>query len=383
MKKLLPFLLALLLLVMGTAMAQLQPEPMGKIETLPEKWPAHWVLAHDVSFSRVMDGRTIVLDLDEENPARAYKGMMNNSFAAFMAQATTRPEIYFASIYYSRGTRGERIDVLEIYDKQTLSPIGEVVLEVPRAILLPQRFTMQLTRDESLVLLYNFTPAMSVSVVDPVARELRGEVPTPGCAAVFPTGERGFSSVCADGTLYTVQLDADGQPASTSRSAQFFDAGVDPLIEKAAWHAGKAWFPTFMGQLQPVDFTGDQPVIGEAWSMIDEETTGWRPGGLAPAAADADGRVYMLAHPEGREGSHRDPGMEVWVFDPDQQQRVDRYELAMPGLGVSLTRDREAPLLVVLNVEMALDVYDARTGELRKTVANFGAETPLLVYGAE
>jgi len=369
-----------LLLLAGAARAEFAADPLGQVEPLPERWPAHWVLVHDIAFEHIMDGKTVVLDLDAETPAGQFKGMFNSAFAAFLAQSRTRPEIYLAETYYSRGTRGERTDVLTIYDKRSLSPTGEVVLKTNRAILLPQKFSMQMTSDDTLALIYNFTPAMSVSVVDPIAKRYVADIPIPGCAAVFPTGQRSFSSLCGNGTLYTVRLDADGQPAGTSRSERFFDPESDALIEKAAWHAGRAWFPSYHGRWQPVDFSGDAPRIEPAWSMLDDETAGWRPGGLAPAAAGADGRLYVLAHPEGREGSHRDPGVEVWVFDPSARQRIARYPLRLPGLTLALTRDAE--LLLVINVEMQLDVYRASDGELLKTIAGIGTETPLLVFGA-
>ena len=34
----------------SVALAELQPEPTGTIETLPETWPAHWIIAHDAAF---------------------------------------------------------------------------------------------------------------------------------------------------------------------------------------------------------------------------------------------------------------------------------------------------------------------------------------------
>ena len=370
----------LLVLLAGMARAGTVAEPLGQVATLPQAWPAHWVLVHDIAFSHIMDGKTVLVDLDAETPAAQFKGMFNSAFAAFLVQSRTRPEIYLAETYYSRGTRGERSDVLTIYDKRSLSPTGEVLLQTNRAILLPQKFNMQMSGDDSLVLLYNFNPAMSVSVVDPVARRYLADIPIPGCAAVYPSGERGFSSLCGNGTLYTVRLDADGQPAETSRSERFFDPERDPLIEKAAWHAGRAWFPSYLGRWQPVDFRGRTPRIEASWSMLEDDTAGWRPGGLAPAAADANGRLYVLAHPAGREGSHRDPGVEVWVFDPAARRRLARYPLRRPALTLALTRDAE--LLVVVNVEMALDVYRTTDGQLLKTIAGLGMETPLLVFGA-
>lgn len=372
-----------LLLAAGSAVADLPPDKMGEVLTLPETWPPHWIVAHDLSYSHIRDGKSFVLDADADNVAQQFKGMVNGSFAANFAQASSRPEIYIAETFYSRGTRGDRLDVLSIYDKRTLAPVGEVILEAnQRATVIPQRNLMRLTADESLLLVYNFSPAMSVSVVDVAAREYLGTLPTPGCAAIFPTGARGFSALCGDGSLYTANLDASGEIAFSSRSDVFFDVQDDPLMEQPAWVGRMAYFPSFKGTVIPVDFSGDQPVIGESWSLLDVETTGWRPGGLVPTAEDANGRIYVTMHPDGGEGTHKDPGVEVWVYDPVKQERLARLPLQVPGLSIAVTRDAEQPLLIVTTVEMKLDVYDAGSGELQRTLAGFGELTPIIVFGS-
>ena len=121
-------LLVVVSLCASTAFAELQPEPTGVIETLPETWPAHWIIAHDAAFFHMSDGKLIVLDADSDDATQRFKGFMNASFIGVFIQARTRPEIYLAETFRSRGTRGERTDVLTIYDKRTLGPIGEVVL---------------------------------------------------------------------------------------------------------------------------------------------------------------------------------------------------------------------------------------------------------------
>ncbi len=372
-----------LLLATGSAGADLPADKMGEVRTLPATWPPHWIIAHDVSYSHIRDGKSFVLDADADSVGQQFKGMVNGSFAANFVQATTRPELYIAETFYSRGTRGERLDVLTIYDKGTLAPLGEVILEAnQRAFIIPQRNLMKLTADESLILVYNFSPAMSVSIVDAVGRKSLGTLPTPGCAAIFPTGARGFSALCGDGSLYTANLDAAGKVASSSRSDVFFDVQNDPLMEQPAWINGRAYFPSYQGKIVPVDFTGDKPVIGEPWSLLDADSAGWRPGGLVPTAEDANGRMYVIMHPDGGDGTHKDPGVEVWVYDPVKQERLARLPLQMPGLSIALTLDKDKPLLIVTTVEMTLDVYDAGSGDLLRTLADFGQMTPIIVFGA-
>lgn len=365
------------------AHAEIQPERIGQVATLPQTYPPHWILAHDVAFGHMLNGKTVILDADAATIPQQNKGMFNSSLVAQIIQSTRRPEIYVTETYYSRGTRGTRTDVVTIYDKQTLTAVDEVILpNNNRAMVLPHGFLVQLIDDERLLLVYNFSPAMSVSVVDVEQRKYLNEVALPGCAAVYPTGKRGFSSLCGEGALFTAILDEDGEVSSTRRSDPFFDVDVDALSERPAWVDGIGYFPTFAGNIVPIDFRVDEPVVRKGWPVIDAETEGWRPGGIQLAGADANGMIYLLMHPAGKEGSQSDPGLEVWRIDPVAKRRVARHALEMPGVSIALTRDEENPLLIVTNVEMQLDVYDAGSGEKLRTMADFGGETPLIVFGS-
>jgi methylamine dehydrogenase heavy chain len=374
-------LILLISLFASAALAELQPEPTGVIETLPETWPAHWIIAHDAAFFHMSDGKLIVLDADSDDPWARFKGFINASSIGMFIQARSRPEIYLAETFRSRGARGERTDVLTIYDKITLGPVGEVVLPPKRSSNMPTDYNVQLVDDEKLALIYNFTPAQSVSVVDIVAREFLAEIPIPGCALAYPMGGRAFASICGDGSLLAVTLGDDGQQTASSRTDPFFDVENDPLMEKAVMHNGIAYFPSFLGYMYPVDLNGSVPVVGEPWSMIGDEEGGWRPGGLQLAASDSSGRLYFLMHPEGREGSHKDPGVEVWVFDGEAESRVNRIKLSSPAISIAVTRD-ESPLLVATNINMEIDVYDVSSGEHLRTLGNFGQETPLILRAA-
>jgi methylamine dehydrogenase heavy chain len=374
-------LLLVLFLYSVTAFGEIQPEQIGVIKSLPETYPAHWIIAQDASFFHMNDGKIIVLDADSDDPSDRYKGMFNASFIGQFYQAMTRPEMYVAETFHARGTRGERTDVLTIYDKRTLAPIDEVVIPPKRASEMPLDFNLQLIDNESLAVVYNFTPATSVSVVDLIDREFLTEIPIPGCSLVYPLHGRAFASLCTDGTILSVGLDENGALDSSSRSEKFFDANDDPVIEKAALINGVGYFPTFQGEVVPVDLGGSTAVVGERWSLVDEVEDGWRPGGLQVTASDAAGHLYVLMHKDGYEGSHKDPGIEVWVYDTDARRRVNRIEMQLPVISIEVTRDDE-PLLVATNINMEIDVYDAGDGEHLRTIGNFGQETPLLLHGA-
>lgn len=370
----------LILLAASSAFGQIQPEPTGVIETLPDSYPPHWILLQDGAFFHMLNGKIIVVDADSDDPEQRVKGMVDASFIAQFYQAKSRPEMYIAESFFSRGSRGERTDVISIVDKTSLTQTGEIVIPPKRISGMPTNYHLQAVDDESILLAYNFTPATSVSVVDIVNREFLTEIPIPGCSLVYPMAGRAFASLCTDGTMLGVRLDGEGNQASTSRTDVFFDANNDPVMEKPALIDGVAYFPTFLGRVIPVDLSGDSPEVGDEWSLIGEGDEGWRPGGLQVTGVDAAGRLYVLMHPEGYEGSHKDPGIEVWVFDVESRSRIDRIALELPAITFGLTND-DAPLLIATNINLEVDVYDIGSGEYLRTLSGTGAQTPFLIHG--
>ena len=370
-----------LLFAASSGRAQFEADKLGNILELPAVYPPHWIIVQDVAFFHPNDGKFMVLDADLDALHARFKGMFNGSYLPHFVIAESRPEMYVAETFHSRGQRGERTDVLTIYDKRTLAPVDEVVLPAKRALQLPVHYGLQLIDHERLAVLFNFTPATSVSVIDLEERKFLGEIPIPGCSMVFPTGTRGFSSLCADGSLLTVQLDEAGREASSERMAPFFSVDEDALFEKPAMYEGIAFFPTFLGNLVAIDFSGNVPGIAPPWSLVAGTEGGWRPGGVQPTAVDFAGLLYVLMHPGGAEGTHKDPGVEIWVVDPRSRSRINRIPLRLPVVSIAMTRD-EAPLLVATNVEMNIDVYDAGTGRFLRTLSDFGQQTPLLLHGS-
>ena len=378
-------LFAAALLLSPGATAVLPAEPLGKVESLKVPYPPHWVFAHDAAFFHMTAGRYVLLDPLAETGPGQYKGMIDGAFISAFAQSPGRGEVYVAETFYSRGTRGQRTDVVTIYDSANLSPVAEVVMPpAQRMSSMPERYAALTLRDESLLLVTNMNPGTSVSVIDLQKRQYLATVPTPGCILTYPTGNSGFSSLCGDGALMTKVLDKNGEVVRSHRSKPFFDANTDPLFEKPAIIDGIAYFPTFKGWVFPVDLRGEKPKIGKPWSLLSEadKAEGWRPGGWQLHAEDEAGRFYILMHPQGRNGSHKDGGPELWIYDAAKQRRLQRVKLNTWGISVSATRGSK-PLLLVTNAEMQLDVYDARQGKYLRTLANFGQETPFLVHPVE
>jgi methylamine dehydrogenase heavy chain len=83
------------------------------------------------------------------------------------------------------------------------------------------------------------------------------------------------------------------------------------------------------------------------------------------AAAD-DGRLYVIMQHDAHEGSHKEPGTEVWVFDPHSHARVDRLRLVRPGSSVEVTHTPTPELLVATSDQ--LDVYGLPHGNLVRSL---------------
>jgi methylamine dehydrogenase heavy chain len=207
-----------------------------------------------------------------------------------------------------------------------------------------------------------------------------GEVAIAGCSFVFPTGERGFSSLCSDGGLLTTRLDKDGSVDDSTRIKPFNDVIDDAMFARPGEIDGVFYFPTFTGNVVPIDMTGADAQLGEAWSLTTkaERSQGWRPGGPWPAIGNPDGRLYVLMHADGGEGTHKNGGSEVWIFDAVKGERINRIELARWGVALGISGS-QAPQLIVTGAEPVVDVYQADGTHVRTLAVE--ASTPLLVYG--
>lgn len=341
----------------------LAEEPIPSVRTLPETYPASWIIVHDFNFNALVDGRGVVVDTG--SPAEPLKGWVQVAQFGNILHASSRSELYSAETYYSRLSRGERTDVITIWDKATLKPKGEIVLPGgKRQQSVTYKNSFQFTNGERWALVSNFTPAQSVTVVDLEHRKVLGEIELPGCALIYPTGERGFTTFCADGTMTSLVLDAEGKVASTTTSKPIHDIDNQPMFGMPAMVGRTAWFVTYRGQLRGIDLSGQAArEVGSAFSIGTAEGASpeWRPGGWQVVAGGAGGNLYVLMNPAGREGSHKDGGTEVWVVDPAKKASIARIPLRGVGVSIELTREPQ-PKLVVARADSLIDVYDAVSG---------------------
>jgi methylamine dehydrogenase heavy chain len=288
--------------------------------------------------------------------------------------------IYSPETYFTRGTRGKRTDVVTLYDPGTLKVLGEIAIPPKRSSNLPMIANQVLTDDERFLLIYNFNPAQSVTVVDTKLRKFVREVETPGCALVYPTGPRSFFSVCGDGSLSLIELDDSGA-AHLMRTQPVFDMRSDPVTEKAV-RSGRIWyFVSFSGQIYPLEVDAQHAVIGTTWWLTSEteRKAGWRPGGIQQLAVNSQGsRLYAIMHRGGIE-THKDPGKDVWVFDLSTRQRVQQFALKNLASSIQLSADQQ-PLLYSIFIDAPdLDIYDAASGKLLRSVAHVGTTPTIMV----
>lgn len=377
--------LSLLLLaslsMQARAAEPLQAEPFNRYEVLPEVWPDHWLMLYDLTFFKFLEGRMLLVDPLATTAASQFKGMVTASLVGGFERSRKRRESYVLESFYSRGSRGgDRTDTVTIYDNSTLSVQGEIIVPPKRISGMPKVASSGMTPDEKFLLIYNFMPAQSVSVVDMEARKFVTEVSTPGYGFVFPTGERSFFGLGSNGTIRTVHLDENGQATGTETSAKFFDADADPLFESAAVADGRVHFPTFQGRMFSVDARTESPVIGDSWWLTTESERGWRPAGARPVIADRSGRILVLMQPDGAEGTHKNGGSEVWVFDAGSQRRTSRIVLKKWGLSLGATGSGDQQLLSVTNADMGVDIYTLPAGTFVQTLS-VAAEAPFLTYG--
>lgn len=350
-------------------------EPTDNVATLPASYPDSWIYAMDGNFYSVLDGKVLILDLAATS--HEFKGYVGaGQFGSFLA-ASTRPELYVAETYYSRRVSGERTDAIVIYDKQSLKKKAEIILPGgKRGQSVTQKHSFQFLDNERLALVFNFTPAASVTVVDLIDRKVLNEIPIPGCSLIYPMGKLGFSTLCGNGTMAAFTLDANGKVTGEQRTKKFNDIDNDPLFMKTTKVGNTTYFVSFLGTVQPMDMTGTWPKVGKTWSLVsaEEKAAGWRPGGWHILSSDTQGRLYFLMQEKSYPGSHKDGGGEVWVYDAKSKKRVARHVLKTHAISIEVTRGA-APYLAAVNANMEVDVYDAVSGQHLRTIGGNPAQT--------
>jgi methylamine dehydrogenase heavy chain len=353
-----------------TAAAALAGEPIpgetpGRT-VLPGPQPG-WFIASDWSAGYVFDAA------DGE-----MKGLITRTeYTTGIVTLPSRMEAYQVDSYYSRRVSGDRSDVLTVLDLAQLAPKAEIELP-PKTATLPIRGHIGLLNDERHVVVFNMTPAQSVSIVNVVDRKFAGEISTAGCAIILPVELRSFLMICGDGTLQLIELDAQGREARRVRSQPFFDVERDPVFGSGLY-TGSGWLlVSHDGLVREVRAPGGRIEIGEAWSMLNDEDRAeanareqWRPGGEQPFTLHrGTSLLYALMHKGGID-THRHDGQEVWVFDTGRKRRVARLRLPVEAGHIHASQET-APRLVLADKDGKLHIYDGLRMTLQRTIEEPG-----------
>ncbi|WP_137822391.1 amine dehydrogenase large subunit [Pseudomonas sp. D(2018)] len=364
------------LIGLGNASAELPADPGIGQTTLPFPPEPHRAYIVDVEFENFVAGRVTVVDPEKKKML----GMVSTGFAAPSTLSRDGKLLYTADLFYSRGTRGTRTDVLTAWDTSNLSPSWEVLIPTKRAETLTQRYALGTSADDRFVYVYNFTPSTSVTVVDTKAKAVATEIAIPGCVLNYPVGKRSFASLCGDGNLQLVTLNDEGKEISRTHTA-FFDPNAEKLVERAYAVGDTYYFVTTTGTVRGVDFSGKSPKILEAWELVSdaaEKKAGWAPGGwqLITVAPKLN-RLYVLMHDAHEPMKWEDPSPFVWVYDLKTQKQIGTLEAPNPIWSLHATSD-DQPLLLGTNISGGLEVFDLKSGKHTGTMERI-AKTPIQV----
>lgn len=375
-------MLSALALVVSMPLSAATPPPPLPAEhlTLASLGPKspHWIYVLDYAFNNEIDTRLWLFDGDTYRRL----GQIDTGFSPGVSISPDGKTTAVATTYFARGGHGTRTDVVEFNDSATLGKTGEIVLPPKHAQTLATLFTIGYSSDGKFLYTPYLTPAASFGVLDPVRKSVLSEIDTAGCTLVIPFGPNRVSSICENGRLLTVTLDATGHEASRTTSDPFFDADKDPVFVQAMPLADGYAYISFLGDVHEVNLTQPRPSFRPAWSLVSGADKGtWRPGGVQLGAVHRSlGRMFIQMH-RGGEGTHKTGGSEIWVFDMKSHQRLARWPIdtheAGEIAGLQVTQDA-APLLFAVTDKADLLVFDAQTGKLKHDEKKLG-QTPQLL----
>jgi methylamine dehydrogenase heavy chain len=330
--------------------AALADLPSEQVTVAPALTAKNRAYVSDIAISHIADGKLHVVDTDTGN----YLGVIGSGFAGQVTYSPDGSEIILATGYLSRGQRGERTDIVEVWDADTLAFKYEIEITPKRAMALNYRSLVRMSADGRWLFVQNATPATSVTVVNMYERTMASEIPTPGCWGIYPPASSSdrFSTLCGDGTVATIMLDATGNAASRSISDKMFDADKDAWFIQGEQDGDLYRFVSFKGNIAVVDVGGDTASLEDTWALVrsaDDRKQAWRPGGYQPLAVHpGSGRLYVAMHPQGAEGSHKNPAKEIWAFNLKTKKRIAR----MPGhAAIAVTASSNGKRVLAIDIE--------------------------------
>ena len=352
----------------GTALAAdpLPPDKLGVI--VPPAANPHRLYLTDLQIAHISDGQVHIVD----GQSFKYLGMLSTGLFGITALSHDSSEMLVASTYYTKRNRGDRFDQLEAYDTKTFALKKEILIPSKHAMALPYKGTIAPSVDDAWVFIQNATPLSSVTVVDHKAWKVTAEVPTLGCWIILPaqSNTRRFATLCGDGTLVTVTLNDKGDAATQARSEKLFDPEKDPIMVQGERVGDTYYFVSYEGNVKRINVGGDVAKLEDSWSLLDEadKKAGWKPGGYQLLAVHAPTkRLYVAMHDQAKNGSHKNPAKEIWVFDLATKKRLERAA-GSNSIAMALTKEDKPTLYAYDGINLNFVRYE--TSPALKPVAS-------------
>lgn len=286
---------------------------------------------------------------------------------------------YVSQTIWTKGWRGTRQDLFTVYDSTDLKVQADIAM--PGRLLVGGRKNNVIVIDEGkTALVYNYSPASSVNVIDLEKRKFVKAVELPGCADLIPNPGVGFSALCNDGSMATVTL--AGAKSSIAHTAPFFKATDDPVFDNFAYDKAKKQVVmlTYTGQVFTAAMSAT-PTISEPFSI--QQAAGMKPAGTAPlelawypgggqpmALHRASGHLYVLMH-KGEYWTHKDGGEEVWDVDLAARKVVKRVAIKGEPRSIEVTQG-DSPQLIMAGEDETVRTIDVATWTPKHAIEHAG-----------
>jgi len=361
----------------ATAFAELPIEHATVAELKPDNGHRLYI-ADKTPPAHAVDSKIRIIDGDD---FRVLGQLTNGSFGSFAISAD-RKTVFDATSFFSRGDHGTRTDVVEYYDTSTLNPRSETILSGKRAMSNQYSVFLVESADSKYLLVQNATPASSISIIDLASKAVLSEIPTAGCFGIYASSKvpGRFSTLCGDGAALTVDFDSTGKETRRERSAALFDPEGDALFISGVKMGDKTIFISFLGNVHIIDFSGGVAAQETPWTFIGpkQKAANWRPGGYGNFAySPSNGQLYVGMHPNGEEGSHKTPAVEIWKVDVVKHAVTARAK--SDGANYLQVSKDAHPLLFTVNVKQ--DVQGSITRYDADSLKILGTSKPDLLEG--
>ena len=301
-----------------------------------------------VSPGRGGAGAITILSVDD----LSYKGNFATGMSAQFFLGRDAKIGYVASAFPERMTYGPIKAYLQKFDVATLTATQEVDVPPQMAQTMAQQPALVISSDGNWGYLQNATPATSVTVIDMKTGAVASEIPNPGCWGIYlaPRGSK-FSSLCADGSILTANLDSEGKLENQAYSPSVFDVETEPLFVHSERVDGNLVFSTFDGKFVVVSDSGRTAKVVDSWSYTEGIDGNWAPGGYEILAYnEPNGVMFVTMHSGATNGSHKNGSEEIWAIDMKGRHVLYR-SYAQHMTDIAVTGDAEAPVLFGVNRE--------------------------------